>query len=61
MPDEMIEHLHSLKSIDYNCETSLTEEKFTDFKYIVKAMPKLNEKKPPQKYSILLIRFLTFL
>ena len=46
MPDEMLEYLHSLKNIDYNRETTITEENVTDFKYIVKAMPKLNEKNP---------------
>ena len=32
-PDEMLEYLYSLKTIDnYNRETSLIEESFTDFK-----------------------------
>ena len=32
-PDEMLEYLYSLKTIDnYNRETSLLEESFTDFK-----------------------------
>ena len=26
MPDEMLEYLHSLKSIDYNRETTITED-----------------------------------
>ena len=60
MPDEMIEYLHSLKSIDYNCETSLTEENVTDFKYIVKAMPKLNEKKTPTKILNIVDKILNF-
>ena len=38
-PDEMPEYLCSLKTIDdYNQETSLIEESFTDFKNMVEVM-----------------------
>ena len=44
--DEMWEYLYSLKEIDnYNQETSLIEESFTDFKDEVEIMSKRDKKK----------------
>ena len=41
----MLEYLRSLKTIDdYNKETSLIEENFTDFKNMVEVMSKGNKK-----------------
>ena len=60
MSDEMLEYLHSLKSIDYNREITITEEKFTDFKYIVKAMPKVNEKNKKRKILNIVDKILNF-
>ena len=41
----MLEYLRSLKTIDdYNKETSLIEENFTDFKNMVEVMSKSNKK-----------------
>ena len=49
--DEMLEYLHSLKKIDnYNQETSLIEESFTDFKDEVEIMSKSHKKTREQKY-----------
>ena len=46
MADEMWEYLYSLKEIDnYNQETSLIEESFTDFKDEVEIMSKRDKKK----------------
>ena len=47
----MLEYLHSLKKIDnYNQETSLIEESFTDFKDEVEIMSKSHKKTREQKH-----------
>ena len=46
----MLEYLRSLKTIDdYNKETSLIEENFTDFKNMVEVMSKGNKKNKGSK------------
>ena len=49
-PDEMLEYLHSLEKNDnYNQETSLIEESYTDFKDEVETMLKRWLKKQGDK------------
>ena len=53
MADEMWEYLYSLKEIDnYNQETSLIEESFTDFKDEVEIMSKRDKKKKQRNKNI---------
>ena len=59
MPDEMLEYLYNLKNIgNYNQETSLIEDSYTDFEDEVEIMSKTDKKTRKEKYQELLIIFL---
>ena len=61
MPDEMLEYLHSLKTIsNYNQATSLIEESFADFKDMVEAMWEGNEKNKRTKMLSIVDKILKF-
>ena len=50
MPDKMLEQLYNLKNNNnYNQETSLIEESYTDFKDEVEIMSKSDKKKRGKK------------
>ena len=58
-PDEMLEYLYNLKNIgNYNQETSLIEDSYTDFEDEVEIMSKTDKKTRKEKYQELLIIFL---
>ena len=62
MPDEMLEYLYNLKNIgNYNQETSLIEDSYTDFEDEVEIMSKTDKKTRKEKYQELLIIFLILL
>ena len=61
-PDEMLEYLYSLKTIDnYNRETSLIEESFTDFKDEVEIMSKRDKKNEGIKILEIVDNILNFI
>ena len=58
-PDETLEYLYNLKNIgNYNQETSLIEDSYTDFEDEVEIMSKTDKKTRKEKYQELLIIFL---
>ena len=62
MPDEMLEYLYNFKNIgNYNQETSLIEDSYTDFEDEVEIMSKTDKKTRKEKYQELLIIFLILL
>ena len=62
MADEMWEYLYSLKEIDnYNQETSLIEESFTDFKDEVEIMSKRDKKNEGIKILEIVDNILNFI
>ena len=61
-PDEMLEYLYNFKNIgNYNQETSLIEDGYTDFEDEVEIMSKTDKKTRKEKYQELLIIFLILL
>ena len=55
----MLEYLYNLKNIgNYNQETSLIEDSYTDFEDEVEIMSKTDKKTRKEKYQELLIIFL---
>ena len=61
-PHEMLEYLYSLKTIDnYNRETSLIEESFTDFKDEVEIMSKRDKKNEGIKILEIVDNILNFI
>ena len=61
-PDEMLEYLYSLKTIDnYNRETSLIEESFTGFKDEVEIMSKRDKKNEGMKILEIVDNILNFI